>query len=101
MYAAEAKKYDPDDEIDETFPTWQQAADWCRDMQAYGYGSFWINGDRVKIVCGVVYNDEPYETPLTGASKTLLDALRPPTKAELERILRPVPTNPATKGDAA
>ena len=40
---------------------------------------------------------ERYE--MKSVSELLFDALKPPTKEELERVLRPAPTNPQTWDD--
>lgn len=50
---------------------------------------------------GWCYNVEPDDEPTArwDAADVLYQALKPPTREQLERILRPVATNPATRSD--
>jgi hypothetical protein len=95
-FVVDLKKYDPDEELGEEFDTLEAAQKWILKMFAYGFRSAWINNERFKAQDGIVFNDEPFEVPPSSVGDQLFQALKPPTREELESILRPVVTNPAT-----
>lgn len=96
-FVADVKKYDPDDEDEAVFDTLEEATEWLRQQQAYGFHAMWLNNERVQFVDGKL---DVVDFRLPNVSEPLFQPLKPPTREEVERFLRPVPTNSATPGFA-
>ncbi|WP_435008019.1 hypothetical protein P12x_005286 [Tundrisphaera lichenicola] len=84
-YTAEAKRYDPDDEIEAEFDSLEKATEWLGEQSAYGFPALWLNNKRVCFENGELV-ELNFRTP--SLSDALFGALKPPTREELERILR-------------
>jgi hypothetical protein len=94
-FTADVKKYDPDNEDEAEFETLEAAIEWLKSRRAYGYSSMWLNNRRVCFDQNDKLCVMDFQKP--GVGELLYQALKPPTREEVERVLRPVPTNPATK----
>lgn len=84
-YMAEAKRYDPDDETEAEFDSLEKATAWLGEQGAYGFHTLWLNSKRVGFENGELV-ELNFKTP--SPSNALFEALRPPTREELESILR-------------
>jgi hypothetical protein len=73
-FRCDAKRYDPDDEMEAEFDTWGEAESWFREQQKYGFRAIWLNGNRMKLHNGVLANNEPFEVPTQSAFSGLAQA---------------------------
>jgi len=89
QFNAEVKFYDPDQEYEADFDTWNEAQEWFRQQRRFGMCKMWLNNQKVKLHKGWLVNDEPFETPMAGIS--VIEALAQ-ANCNFDRLFRPQPT---------